>query len=88
MSPRTATAAFACLLSVCSAAAASIVDQVAAVVDGRVITRSELDEFAATRSRLAPSQARTSPREVLEVMIENALIEREASRSGISVSDE
>jgi parvulin-like peptidyl-prolyl isomerase len=87
MTLRTAAAAFACLLFACSAGA-SVVDQVAAVVDGQVITRSELDEFTANRNRAGAAMKAVSHQEALDVLIENALIEKEASRSGVSVSEE
>jgi parvulin-like peptidyl-prolyl isomerase len=68
-------------------ALSSVVDGVAAVVDGRVITRSEVEELAATRSRLDARSA-GAVREALDLLIEKALVEKEAARYGIDTSEE
>ena len=73
-----------------SPAATRNIDGVAAVVDGRVITRSEVDELAATRTQMAggapsPLDARG---QALEALIEQSLMEREADKLGIRVTDD
>lgn len=70
-----------------SAAPAALVDGVAAVVDGRVVTLSEVREASAARSRLGPQGPSDPSVEALEFLIEKALLENEASRLGAAVSD-
>ncbi|MHB8763176.1 MAG: peptidyl-prolyl cis-trans isomerase, partial [Deferrisomatales bacterium] len=73
-----------------AAAGAATVDGVAAVVDKRVITRSEVEALAALGGRLSQGQNPSGdPRaRALENLIEKALVEREAERMGVSVTDE
>ncbi len=70
-------------------APAVVVDGIAAVVNGRVITRSEVAALAAFKERTGqatgPSEARRS---ALEDLIERALVQAEAERLGVRVTDE
>jgi len=69
-------------------AAAGLVDGVAAVVGGRVITKSEVEELASMSSRSAAAAPGDRTSKALESLIETALVEREAERQGINVTDE
>lgn len=76
-------------LLVCSTPApARVVDGIAAVVDGAVITRSEVEELARARERLGPGRDKDSRSEALDALIEKALLAKEADRLGLSVSDQ
>lgn len=74
------------LVLACAApAAARVVDGVAAVVEGQVITLSDVEESTSARLRLgAPAQVAKT--EALEGLIENALVDKEAKRLGILVT--
>jgi len=59
---------------------AEVIDRIVAIVGGDVITLSDLDAFSA----IYPD----APREkVLEILIEDMLVEQEAKRQGIAISD-
>ncbi len=68
---------------------AVVVDGIAAVVNGRVITRSEVRALAAFKERTGqaagPAEARRS---ALEDLIERTLVQAEAERLGVQVTDE
>lgn len=73
-------------LFLCAApAAAVIVDGVAAVVDGRVITVREVETTAVARTKMGAPGV-DQKKEALEGLIENMLIQQEADRLGVSVS--
>ncbi|NTU59728.1 MAG: hypothetical protein HGA98_01565 [Deltaproteobacteria bacterium] len=75
------------LLACAAPSAARIVDGVAAVVDGRVITVRDVETTAAARVKMgAPGQDQR--KEALEGLIEKALIQKEAERLGIAVTNE
>lgn len=81
-----------CLISV--AARAEIKDRIAAVVNGQAITLSDLEErIGPELSRLPPGPAGAAQREKLlktslEGMIDERLVESEATTLGIEVSDD
>lgn len=78
------------VLLICSPAAfARVVDGIAAVVEGQVITRSEVEESVEARGPLGSSSSPRDPKaDALESLIEKVLIEKEAARLGISASPE
>lgn len=67
---------------------ARVVDGVAAVVDGTVITRSEVDELLRARERMGPSRGKDPRADALDSLIEKALLAREADRMGLSVTEQ
>lgn len=70
-------------------AAALMVDSMAAVVDGQVVTRSQVEEFLAQGQATASGLPKASQeKQALEELIERALVEREADRLGIDATDE
>ena len=71
-------------------AAGKPVDGVAAVVDGRVITRSEVEELVMSRRLMAGDAPKVADarKEALEALIEQNLVQKEADRLGIAVTDE
>ncbi|MBI5018490.1 MAG: SurA N-terminal domain-containing protein [Deltaproteobacteria bacterium] len=72
-----------------STALARVVDGVAAVVDGQVITRSDVDDLVGTRGpQEGVPGARDRGADALDSLIEKALVEKEAARLGVSVTDE
>lgn len=75
-----------CLLA--PAARGAAVDGLAAVVDGRVITRSELDQALVLAERTGLASGPGARDEVLEGLIEKALVEAEARRMGVAVAAE
>jgi len=78
-----------CLFVFCAAPAMAVtVDGLAAVVDDQVITRSELREALSLGERSGQESGPDAKARVLEQLIEKLLVEREAKRLGISVSDE
>jgi peptidyl-prolyl cis-trans isomerase SurA len=78
-----------CLLALwASPVFAVTVDGLAAVVDDQVITRSELKEALSLEERSGQVSGPDAKSRVLEGLIENLLVEREAKRLSISVSDE
>lgn len=70
-----------------SPASARIVDGLAAVVDGRVITLGEVAKAANARAKLG-GPAADWRKESLEGLVENCLIQKEAARLGIAVTDD
>lgn len=64
------------------------VDGLAAVVDGRVITRSELQQALVLAERTGLASGPGAREQVLESLIEKALVEAEARRMGITVTAE
>lgn len=76
------------LLAVAAPAAGAAVDGLAAVVDGRVITRSEVSLALALAERTGRAGGPGARTQVLERLIEQALVEQEASRLGVSVSED
>lgn len=83
-----------CLLIFCFVAAASnaeIVDRVVAVVDGDVITLSELDNIVNMKTKSSPkgSQRREiARREVLDQMIDEVLLNQAIEKAKITVNDD
>lgn len=76
----------AALTPLCPPARAEVVDAIAAVVNGHVITKSEIDtELARGGANLTDQGLR---REVLENLIERSLIEERARKMRISVPDD
>jgi parvulin-like peptidyl-prolyl isomerase len=71
-------------------ASARSVDGVAAVVDGHVITRSEVEELVETRRLLGGDPAKNTEikKEALEDLIEQSLVQEEGDRLGIRVTDD
>lgn len=67
-------------LLLCTVARGEVIDRVVAVVGPDIVTLSELEEF----SQQLPQMTKE---EVLNVLIEDLLIEQEAKRIGITVSD-
>lgn len=67
-------------------AQAALVDGVAAVVDGRVITRSEVSDSVALAKRTG-LRGGDEERDALEELIERSLVEAEARRLGVEVTD-
>jgi peptidyl-prolyl cis-trans isomerase SurA len=76
------------LLFLAVPASARVTDGVAAVVDGYVITRSEVSELVALKRRMGAPSGDEEIAKALDALIENALVKREADRLGISVTDE
>jgi peptidyl-prolyl cis-trans isomerase SurA len=77
------------LLACASPSLARVVDGIAAVVEGQVITRSEVEDLVEARSRMgAPPRLEDSKADALESLIEKVLLEKEAGRLGIAVTDE
>lgn len=68
-------------------ASAARVDGLAAVVDGRVITRSEVSDSAELARRTGRAAGETE-RDVLEGLIERSLVEAESQRLGMEVTDQ
>lgn len=80
---------FSCLFILSSAPAVAVtVDGLAAVVDDQVITRSELREALSLEERAGQVSGPDAKSRVLEELIEKVLVEREAKRLGISITDE
>lgn len=69
-------------------AAGAAVDGLAAVVDGRVITRSELRQAVDLAERTGRAEGPDASAQVLEGLIEQALVEQEARRLGVAVTPE
>ncbi len=69
-------------------ARAVVVDGVAAVVDRQVITRSEVAEAATLLRQTGASAGADAEKLALEKLVERALVEQEAARLGIEVTDE
>jgi len=67
---------------------AAPVDGLAAVVDDRIITRSEFDQALALAERTGRASGPEARAEVLEGLIERALVQREAKRQGLGVADD
>ncbi len=67
---------------------AVVVDGVAAVVDRRVITRSEVAEAATMLRQTGASADADAEKLALDKLVERALVEQEAARLGIEVTDE
>jgi peptidyl-prolyl cis-trans isomerase SurA len=65
-----------------------VVDGVAAVVDGHVITRSEVEELLNVQGRTESQASGSDKARALDSLIEEALVAREADRLGIRVTDE
>ncbi len=76
------------LLLLAAPVRAAPVDGLAAVVDGRIITRSEFDQALAIAQRSGRAAGPSARADVLEGLIERALVEREAKRLGVTVGDE
>jgi len=78
-----------CLLVLSASPALSVtVDGLAAVVDDQVITRSELREAMSMADRPGQAPGADARARALEDLIEKVLVNREAKRLGVSVSDE
>ncbi len=75
------------LTALCGSAAAKEVDGVAAVVDGHVITRSEVAERVQIVSRTGGARGPNREASALDVLIEKTLLDREADRFGVEVAD-
>lgn len=76
------------ILCVCGLAQGEIIDRVVAIINGDVITMSELEHEA--RGRLKQSGQTPSPdfyRELLSVIIEQRLILREAAQAHVAAGD-
>ena len=89
--PRVRLAPFwLCLASLTSQAGAVLVDRIAAVVDTHAITRSALEERARMLLALAKTDAQKAQarRDALTELIDDRLIQQDAQRLGLRVSDE
>ncbi len=69
-------------------AAAVVIDGIAAVVNGRVITRTQVREAADLLERTGEARGAEARRKALDELIDNALVEREAERLGIRVTED
>ncbi|MEW6486667.1 MAG: peptidyl-prolyl cis-trans isomerase [Thermodesulfobacteriota bacterium] len=78
----------ACAAALAPAARSAPVDGLAAVVDGRVITRSELQQALVLAERTGLASGPGARDQVLEGLIEKALVESEARRMGVAVAAE
>lgn len=85
---RTVWTALAVLLLLAQTAGAVVIDGVAAVVNGRVITQSEVAEAAAFKERTGEARGEEARKRALDSLIEKALVEAEAERLGVRVTDE
>lgn len=87
---------FVCLLLLAGSAQAAQLNKVAAVVNGKVITMFDLQKAALpdlARARLNPNDPKQAKqvnevlRKALDMLIVNILVEQEARRLGVTVSD-
>lgn len=81
-------AALIALAATAGGARAAIVDGVAAVVNDRVITLGELRRLAALKERTGEARGEEARKLALDALIEKALVEAEAERLGVRVTDE
>lgn len=76
------------LIACASPAFARVVDGIAAVVEGQVITQSEVEDLVDARGRLgAPPRFKDPKADALDALIEKVVLEKEATRLGVAVTD-
>lgn len=75
------------LLWIPTQVAAVVVDRLAAVVDGHVVTDSEVSELVESRRGIDSRPVEELRDRALELLIERVLVAREAERLGIRVAD-
>lgn len=78
---------FALLALLALPAAAVTVDSLAAVVDGTVLTRSQVEAFMSQQPPGELPDGASGEKQALEELIERALVEHEADRRGITATD-
>lgn len=76
------------LLSVARPAIAALVECVAVIIDGKVICLTEVEEQEALLEKLGEFTGKDAREEALDLLIERTLVESEAERLGLGVTDE